>query len=155
MGTGTAAQAGSAVAHSEFEGALTPDTLSALMRSTWTWDDRALRRDLSALLVEVAAARGDVAEEAIGTALRARGLAVGARFVANVLGPHLVADVGGTHRAEFLSAATDPAAFDRVATSTRSEVQSLAGRYLRAIADRPDYPDESFMAVDRDRGRTG
>ena len=98
MGTGTAAQAGSAVAHSEFEGALTPDTLSALMRSTWTWDDRALRRDLSALLVEVVAARGDIAEEAIGTALRARGLAVGARFVANVLGPHLVADIGSTHR---------------------------------------------------------
>ena len=144
MGTDTAAQAGSTIStQPEFEDALTPDTLSALMRSTWTWDDRALRRDLSALLVEVVAARGDVAQEAIVAALRARGLAAGARFVANVLGPHLVADVGSTHRGEFLSAAIDPAAFDRVATSTRSEVQSLAGGYLRAIADRADYPDES------------
>ena len=63
MDTGTAAQAGSASStHPEFEDALTPETLSALMRSTWTWDDRALRRDLSTLLVEIAAARGDIGE---------------------------------------------------------------------------------------------
>ncbi|MEB3071694.1 hypothetical protein [[Mycobacterium] vasticus] len=30
---------------------LTPETVYALMRSTWTWDDRAPRRDLGALLV--------------------------------------------------------------------------------------------------------
>jgi len=102
VGTGTAAQAGSANStHPEFQEALTPDTLSELMRSTWTWDDRALRRDLSALLVEIAAGRGDVAHQVIGSALRARGLATGARFVANVLGPHLVADVGSALRGQF------------------------------------------------------
>ena len=37
---------------------LTPESLSALMRSTWTWDDRALRRDLAALLVDLSAGRG-------------------------------------------------------------------------------------------------
>lgn len=60
MGTGTAAPAGSTSSMStEFEDALTPSTLSALIRSTWTWDDRALRRDLSGLLVELTAARGE------------------------------------------------------------------------------------------------
>jgi alkylation response protein AidB-like acyl-CoA dehydrogenase len=128
--------------HVEFEDALTPDTLSALMRSTWTWDDRALRRDLSTLLVEIAAARGDVADEAIGTALRARGLASGARFVANVLGPHLVADVGSVSRGQFLSAASDPAFFDRNARSARADVR--AAHYLSTISESLDYPDQSY-----------
>ena len=35
--------------------ALSPERLSALMRATWTWDDRALRRDLSELLADVMA----------------------------------------------------------------------------------------------------
>lgn len=142
--TGTAAQAGSDVStHSEFEKVLAPDRLTALMRSTWTWDDRALRRDLSALLVEIAAARGDAADGPIGTALRGRGLASGVRFVANVLGPHLVADVGSTDRSQFISAAIDPADFDRAASTARSEVQSVAREYLCAISERADYPDES------------
>lgn len=144
MGTGKAAQAGSIVStHPDFEDALTPDTLAALMRSTWTWDDRALRRDLSALLVEVAAARGDVADASIGTALRARALATAARFVANVLGPRLAADVGGTIHSQLFSAAVDPAIFDRAASSTRSEVQARARQYLRAHAQTVNNPDES------------
>jgi alkylation response protein AidB-like acyl-CoA dehydrogenase len=142
--TGTAAQAGSASStHPEFEDALTPDTLSALMRSTWTWDDRALRRDLSTLLVEIAAARGDIGDEAVARALRACGLATGARFVATVLGPHLVADVGSAFRSQFLSAASDPAVFDRSASSARVEVQARAMHYLRTISERVDYPDAS------------
>jgi hypothetical protein len=142
--TGTAAQAGSAIStHPEFEDALTPDTLSALMRSTWTWDDRALRRDLSTLLVEIAAARGDIGDEAVARALRACGLATGARFVATVLGPHLVADVGSTFRSQFLSAASDPAVFDRSASSARVEVQARAMHYLGTISERVDYPDAS------------
>jgi alkylation response protein AidB-like acyl-CoA dehydrogenase len=144
VGTGNAAQTGSAIStHPEFEDALTPDTLSALMRSTWTWDDRALRRDLSALLVEVTAARGDGGDETIGTALRARSLATGVRFVANVLGPHLVADVGSASRSQFLSAAIDPAIFDRAASNARADVRLLAGQYLRAIPDTVEYLDES------------
>ena len=35
--------------------ALSPERLSALMRATWTWDDRALRRDLSELLADMMA----------------------------------------------------------------------------------------------------
>jgi len=127
----------------EFEDALSPDALSALMRATWTWDDRALRRDLSTLLVEITAARGDVEDEAIARALRACGLATGARFVASVLGPHLVADVGGLSRGEFVSAASDPAVFDRRARSARADVKARASRYLSTISDRVDYPDES------------
>jgi alkylation response protein AidB-like acyl-CoA dehydrogenase len=129
--------------HPEFGDALTADTLSALMRSTWTWDDRALRRDLSTLLVEIAAARGDVEDEAIARALSARGLATGARFVANVLGPHLIADVGSALRGQFLSAASDPAIFDRSASSARADVRARAALYLRTISESVDYLDES------------
>jgi hypothetical protein len=144
VGKGAATRAGSAVStHPEFEDALTADTLSALMRSTWTWDDRALRRDLSILLVEIAAARGAIEDEAIARALRARGLATGARFVANVLGPHLVADVGSALRGQFLPAASDPATFDRSASNARADVRARAALYLRTISERVDYPDES------------
>jgi alkylation response protein AidB-like acyl-CoA dehydrogenase len=159
LGNGTATQAGSAIStHPEFEEALEPDKLTALMRSTWTWDDRALRRDLSRLLVEVAAARGDITDGAIGTALRARGLASGARFVANVLGPHLVADVGSAFRSQFLSAASDPAIFDRSASSTRAEVKARAKHYLHTIPETVDYPDESSwltMATANGAGELG
>ena len=40
-----------------FEAGLTPENLSAIMRSTWTWDDRALRRDLARLLTVLRAVR--------------------------------------------------------------------------------------------------
>ena len=143
MVTGTAAQAGSDVStHPEFENALTSDKLTALMRSTWTWDDRALRRDLSSLLVDLAAAQGDIADEAIAKTLRARGLATGARFVADVLGPHLIADAGSALRSDFVAAASDPAAFDRAASAAQGEVRSRATDYLRALSD-TGYPEES------------
>ena len=144
MGIGSAPPPGSAsITHPDFEDALTPSTLAALMRSTWTWDDRALRRDLSALLVELSAGRGDFTDDAIGAALRARGLATGARFVANVLGPHLIADVDSPLRGQFLSAATDLAILDRTASDRRSDVESLAEAYLRTIPEKVDYPEES------------
>ena len=38
-----------------FEAGLTPENLTAIMRSTWTWDDRALRRDLARLLTALRA----------------------------------------------------------------------------------------------------
>ncbi|WP_375488461.1 hypothetical protein, partial [uncultured Mycobacterium sp.] len=63
---------------------LTPQSLSALMRSTWTWDDRALRRDLAALLVDLAAARAAAASNAADHAevLRGRALGSAAEFLA-------------------------------------------------------------------------
>ena len=141
--TGTAAQADSASStHPAFEDALTADKLTALMRSTWTWDDRALRRDLSSLLVDVAAANGDIGDEAIARTLRARSLASGARFAADVLGPHLIADAGSALRGDFVAAASDPTAFDRIARKAHAEVRSRAADYLRALRE-TGYPEES------------
>lgn len=88
-----------------FEDLLTPGSLSALMRSTWTWDDRALRRDLATVLVSRDAARvaagSDAAEHA--DTLRQRTLVSGADFVAAVLGPQLIADAGNPLRRGFLA----------------------------------------------------
>lgn len=143
MGNGTAAQTDSVLSrHPGFEEALNPDKLTALMRSTWTWDDRALRRDLSSLLVDIAAAHGDIPDEAIAKTLRARSLAAGARFAANVLGSHLIADTGSALRGDFVAAATDPTAFDRIARDAHGEVRRRATDYLRALSE-TSYPDES------------
>lgn len=139
MSTGTAAE--SAVA-ATFADALEPDTLSALMRSTWTWDDRALRRDLGALLVQVAAGNGAIADPAVAAAVRATALRSGARFVATVLGPHLVADLGSPFRAQLLAGAGNPTVFDRLVNNARAEVGPRAVEYLRTCgAD--EHPDES------------
>ncbi len=141
--TGTAAHTGSDVSdHMEFAQAMTPENLTALMRSTWTWDDRALRRDLSSLLVDVAAAYGDIADQAIAETLRARSAAAGARFTANVLGSHLIADAGSALRNEFVSAATDPTPFDRCARKAEDEVRSHAADYLHALSE-ISYADET------------
>lgn len=138
---GTSGSAGSD--HQDFEKALTPDVLSALMRSTWTWDDRALRRDLSALLVDVAGANGPIPDEAFAATLRARGLASAARFIGTVLGPKLITDTGNPFRDRFLGPATDPAQFDRMATAALAEVRNRAPDYLRSLSDAVDYPAES------------
>ncbi|GAC1634726.1 MAG: hypothetical protein NVS4B6_00560 [Mycobacterium sp.] len=155
MVTDTAAQADSASStHPAFEDALTADKLTALMRSTWTWDDRALRRDLSTLLVDVAAANGGIGDEAIARTLRARSLASGAGFAADVLGPHLIADAGSALRNEFLTAASDPAALDRIASEAYTEVRSRATDYLSALSE-ADYPAESTwlrLATTQDAG---
>ncbi|WP_019071856.1 acyl-CoA dehydrogenase family protein [Streptomyces hokutonensis] len=88
--------------------ALSPDHLSALMRATWTWDDRALRARLAELLVDVLATR-HLNNRALRT-LRAGGtpgpemsvsklmygqnLTRAAHFVSDVLGPRIIADTG-------------------------------------------------------------
>jgi acyl-CoA dehydrogenase len=88
--------------------ALTPRRLGALMRATWTWDDRALRRDLSELLADLMATRhlneraqramrAGVApgpEMSISKLMHARNLTLAARFVSHVLGPRMIADTG-------------------------------------------------------------
>ena len=86
---------------------LNAETLSALMRSTWTWDDRALRRRLSELLTALTAVRElrTGAVECSAPALAAaesRVLASAGEFVAEVLGPHLLAATGNTFRARLL-----------------------------------------------------
>jgi acyl-CoA dehydrogenase len=88
--------------------ALTPQYLSALMRATWTWDDRALRRDLSTLIAEAmavdslnrSAARkiegGQPAgpERSVAKLVHSRNLTRSAHFVSDVLGPRIIADNG-------------------------------------------------------------
>jgi alkylation response protein AidB-like acyl-CoA dehydrogenase len=88
--------------------ALSPERLSALMRATWTWDDRALRRDLSELLADLMAARhlnarafrrmqAGVApgpEMSVAKLMYAQNLTRAAHFVSRVLGPRIIADTG-------------------------------------------------------------
>ncbi|WP_329233886.1 acyl-CoA dehydrogenase family protein [Streptomyces canus] len=88
--------------------ALSPDHLSALMRATWTWDDRALRARLGELLVDVLATehlnaralrklRGGVApgpEMSVSKLMYGQNLTQAAHFVSDVLGPRIIADTG-------------------------------------------------------------
>ncbi|WP_328688864.1 acyl-CoA dehydrogenase family protein [Streptomyces phaeochromogenes] len=88
--------------------ALSPDRLSALMRATWTWDDRALRARLAELLVDAMATehlntralrklRGGVApgpEMSASKLMYSQNLTRAAHFVSDVLGPRVIADTG-------------------------------------------------------------
>ncbi|ARE37762.1 acyl-CoA dehydrogenase (plasmid) [Rhodococcus sp. BH4] len=88
--------------------ALTPDSLAALMRATWTWDDRALRRDLSEFLAEsmavaalneqsartLAVGGTPGAERSVAKLMQGRNLTRAAHFVSNILGPRMIADTG-------------------------------------------------------------
>jgi acyl-CoA dehydrogenase len=88
--------------------ALTAEHLSALMRATYTWDDRALRRQLAALLAESMAAEslnamaarkmeaGATAgpERSVAKLIHARNITRASHFVAEVLGPRIIADTG-------------------------------------------------------------
>jgi acyl-CoA dehydrogenase len=89
-------------------GVLSPERLSALMRATWTWDDRALRRDLSGLLADVMATgslnaraarrmQAGVApgpEMSVAKLMYAQNLTRAAHFVSHLLGPRIIADTG-------------------------------------------------------------
>ena len=139
---------------------LTADVLSALMRSTWTWDDRALRRDLSQLLVRVEAARlvgaNGNADEAIASALHAEARAFASDFVATVLGPKLVADTGNPLRRQFLELATDRAHFSRRAHAARGAVLADGDGYFAAHVEGIDYPPEAdWSALVTKEGSTG
>ena len=141
-----------------FDGLLTSDTLSALMRSTWTWDDRALRRDLAILLTDLEAVRAAAPEanDAHVDTLRARAHSSAARFVAAVLGPKLIADTGNPLRSQFLADAIDPAQFDRAAASSFADVRAQASEYVAAQTRELDYPPQSewvdLVAADGARG---
>ncbi|MFG2730946.1 acyl-CoA dehydrogenase family protein [Streptomyces canus] len=88
--------------------ALSPRHLSALMRATWTWDDRALRARLGELLVDVMATehlnaralrklRAGVApgpEMSVSKLMYGQNLTQAAHFVSDVLGPRIIADTG-------------------------------------------------------------
>ncbi|MFF0156539.1 acyl-CoA dehydrogenase family protein [Streptomyces sp. NPDC005263] len=88
--------------------ALSPDRLSALMRATWTWDDRALRARLAELLVDAMATehlntralrtlRGGGTpgpEMSVSKLMYGHNLTRAAHFVSDVLGPRIIADTG-------------------------------------------------------------
>lgn len=88
--------------------ALSPDHLSELMRATWTWDDRALRARLADLLVDALATgylnaraqrtlRAGIApgpERSVAKLMYGQNLTRAAHFVADCLGPRIVADTG-------------------------------------------------------------
>ncbi|MBA4863433.1 acyl-CoA dehydrogenase family protein [Streptomyces sp. PSKA54] len=88
--------------------ALSPDHLSALMRATWTWDDRALRARLAELLVDAMATgylnaraqrtlRAGIApgpERSVAKLMYGQNLTRAAHFVSECLGPRIIADTG-------------------------------------------------------------
>jgi alkylation response protein AidB-like acyl-CoA dehydrogenase len=135
---------------SDVDELLTADALSALMRSTWTWDDRALRRDLSTVLVDLYAAK--LVGEALGTdsavarTRHAAALEGASRFVAAVLGPKLIADTGNPLRERYLKLATDPARYARLASQARSAIEAATDSYFRSQVDGVDYVPPSSWA---------
>jgi len=141
-----------------FEDLLTPESLSALMRSTWTWDDRALRHDLAMLLVDLDAAREAATDdETIDHAetLQARALAAGAEFVASVLGPSLIADTGNTLRGRFVADAVDPARFVRNASSAIARVREGAAAYVARQAAVDYAPESTWTTLLTGEGHRG
>ena len=139
---------------------LTADLLSALMRSTWTWDDRALRRDLSDLLVRVDAANLVGAQEgiddSIAAALHSQARAVASGLVATVLGPKLIADTGNALRGRFLELATDPAHFGRRAYVARKVVRAASDEYFDTRTEVVNYaPESDWSALVTKEGATG
>ena len=128
-----------------FADLLAPEPLSALMRSTWTWDDRALRRDMSALLVGIDAAplaTDGAPDNARAATLRARVYSSAARFVAEVLGPKLIADTGNPLRANFLEDATEPARFNQEARLAFRQARMEARSYVAACTQEVDHSSE-------------
>jgi alkylation response protein AidB-like acyl-CoA dehydrogenase len=99
-----------------FEAGLTPQNLSAVMRATWTWDDRALRRDLARVLTALAAVR-ELSPGELQRLARGRALQSAAALLAAVLGPRVTADTG------------------RVATYSFSEALIRSPRLADALED--------------------
>jgi len=133
------------VEHSEFEAMLNTDQLTMLMRSTWTWDDRAMRRSLSSLLVRLAAARASRTGP-IADVLRWRALADGAEFVRTVLGPKLLAGEDIPQLGPLIDTAIDTPAFLQLAADARDEVGSTTvALSLEQLFSMP-YSDESSWA---------
>lgn len=135
---------------SQVDGLLTPEPLSALMRSTWTWDDRALRRDLSALLVRLDAARlvgeAGICPAAIAATLHARARFSGTQFVATVLGPNLVAAGDHPLHEKYIRFAGDPSRFGRQARVAHRGVKAELDDYVSSNLEVVDYAPESTWA---------
>jgi alkylation response protein AidB-like acyl-CoA dehydrogenase len=128
---------------------LTPLDLAALMRATWTWDDRALRRDLAALLVDLSAAEQAAAWGGAGVraeTLRHRALSFGAEFVAAVLGPKLIAETSNPAFTRYAEFALERATFARAASARLTQVTAQSAEYAAHHLG-VKYPSESSWAA--------
>jgi acyl-CoA dehydrogenase len=130
--------------------ALTAEHLSALMRATYTWDDRALRRQLAALLAEAMAVESLNAmaarkietgrpvgpERSIAKLVHARNVTRAAHFVAEVLGPRIIADNGqwGTFAWSELLLAS-PAL--RILGGTEEIIKNILGEQVLGLPKEP------------------
>ncbi len=146
--------------------ALSPERLSALMRATWTWDDRALRRDLSELLADLRATRylnarafrrmqaGVVPgpEMSVAKLMYAQNLTRAAHFVSRVLGPRIIADTGawGTYAWAELLLAT-PAL--RILGGTEEIMKNILAERVLGLPREPGIDTTSpFRALPRSGG---
>ncbi|MUM06725.1 MULTISPECIES: acyl-CoA dehydrogenase family protein [unclassified Mycolicibacterium] len=134
---------------------LSAEALSELMRSTWTWDDRALRRDLSTLLVMRAAA-SHTGHDHLAAALHAGTRSYAARFATTVLGPKLIADVGNPLRDAYLPLAGDPATHARNERLARQRSATTIETYFSAHVDAGAYPpQEAWSSLVAEKGTNG
>jgi alkylation response protein AidB-like acyl-CoA dehydrogenase len=146
--------------------ALSPERLSALMRATWTWDDRALRRDLSELLTDMLATgylnarafrrmQAGVApgpEMSVAKLMYAQNLTRAAHFVSRVLGPRIIADTGewGTYAWTELLLAT-PAL--RILGGTEEIMKNILAERVLRLPKEPGIDTTSpFRALPRSGG---
>ena len=146
--------------------ALSPERLSALMRATWTWDDRALRRDLSELLADMMATghlnarafrrmQAGVApgpEMSVAKLMYAQNLTRAAHFVSHVLGPRIIADTGewGTYAWTELLLAT-PAL--RILGGTEEIMKNILAERVLGLPKEPGIDTTSpFRALPKSGG---
>lgn len=139
---------------------LTTEMLTALMRSTWTWDDRALRRDLSSLLVQLTTA-DYVADElgsesAVARSMRSAARAQATIFSTEVLGTALVADNGNKLRPWFSDFSCATAVYGHEAHVARRESEAEFPEYARARVGGVEYaPEARWGTLVRDNGIAG
>ena len=146
--------------------ALSPVRLGALMRATWTWDDRALRRDLSELLADMMATgylnarafrqmQAGVApgpEMSVAKLMYAQNLTRAAHFVSHVLGPRIIADTGewGTYAWTELLLAT-PAL--RILGGTEEIMKNILAERVLGLPKEPGIDTTSpFRALPKSGG---
>ena len=129
------------------------------MRSTWTWDDRALRRDLAVLLVDVDAATAAATSDDHTRPDPRPDAACAGHPVGGAFRRHGArAEVGRRHgksaAQHFLTLAMDPTRFDSGRTGFAS-VREEAPAYFAAATQRLEYPRHELVGPGQAGGTTG
>lgn len=146
---------------------LDEETLSALMRSTWAWDDRALRRTLSELITGLVAVRelrlGEVGcPSTVLEAAEAKVLAAIGEFVAEVLGPRLLVATDNPFRERLLPlveatgtlTADATRALDALAVDVTGQVIER-DESLSVILGEDEWQEKAFSGSAIDLARVG